>query len=49
MSRKCLTEAVIRHLQQKSYKFLRVLGKGGCTDLIAVLTPDNQDQAAKNS
>lgn len=47
MSRKYLTEAVIRHLQQKNYKFLRVLGRGSFADVIAVLNPDNQKEAVK--
>lgn len=47
MSLKYLTEAVIRHLQQKSYKFLRLLGRGSYGDVIAVLTPDNREEAVK--
>lgn len=47
MTRKFLKEAVIRHLQQRNYKFLRVVGKCGFSDVIAVLTPDNQELAVK--
>lgn len=47
MSRKNLRKSVIRHLEQCGYKFLRDLGTGGFADVIAVLTPDNNDEAVK--